>query len=77
MQVTSTSMEVDNSISSKSTRSPTPPPARNPGAAGLGRSPQQGLGVAQEVLVPTTAQSAQRQDSQHVVPPAETRRPPL
>ena len=48
-----------------------------PGDPGLGGSPQHGLSMAQEVLVPTAAQSAQCQDGQHVVPPAETRGPPL
>lgn len=48
-----------------------------PGSASLGHSPQDGLGVEQEVLVSKAAQEAQWQDGQHVVPPAETRGPPL
>ena len=47
--------------------------ASSPRALCLGRSPQQALGTLQEALVPTAAQSAQRQNGQHVVAPAKTR----
>lgn len=42
------------------------------GRPGLVGCPQQALGVLQEILVPTAAESAQRQNGQDVVSPVET-----